>query len=96
MRRNAAVRLAVLALALAPVAAFGDDSPQGKRGVRVVEVAQDSPAWQAGLRKGDLIISVNKQQIYSLEDVQSAVDQQASMLLLNIHRGESALFIVIR
>ncbi len=28
MRRNAAVRLAVLALALAPVAAFGDDSPQ--------------------------------------------------------------------
>jgi Do/DeqQ family serine protease len=74
----------------------GDSSPQGKRGVRVVEVAQGSPAWQAGLRQGDLIISVNKQPIYSLEDVQRAVKKQASMLLLNIHRGESALFIVIR
>jgi serine protease Do/serine protease DegQ len=74
----------------------GDASPQGKRGVRVVEVAQGSPAWQAGLRQGDLIISVNKQPIYSLEDVQRAVKKQASMLLLNIHRGESALFIVIR
>ena len=74
----------------------GDNTSEGKRGVRVVEVAQDSPAWQAGLREGDLIISVNKQLIYSLEDVQRAVKKQASILLLNIQRGESALFIVIR
>ncbi len=73
-----------------------ESGPQGKRGVRVVEVIPNSLAWEAGLREGDLIISVNKQPIYSLEDVQHAAGQQSSMLLLNIRRGESALFIVIR
>ena len=71
------------------------DGPQGQRGVRVVEIVQNSLAWQSGLREGDLIISVNKQPIYSLKDVERAVDDEDAMLLLNVVRGNSGLFIVI-
>ena len=73
-----------------------EDGPQGQRGVRAVEVAQTSLAWSAGLREGDLIISVNKQPIYSLKDVEQAVDESDAMLLLNVERGNTGLFIVIR
>ncbi|MGE4660145.1 MAG: DegQ family serine endoprotease [Arenicellales bacterium] len=72
------------------------DGPQGQRGVRVVEIVQNSLAWQSGLREGDRIISVNKQPIYSLKDVERAVDDEDAMLLLNVVRGNSGLFIVIR
>ena len=58
--------------------------------------AQTSLAWRAGLREGDLIISVNKQPIYSLKDVEHAVDENDAMLLLNVVRGNTGLFIVIR
>jgi len=71
------------------------DGPQGQRGVRVVEIVQNSLAWQSGLREGDRIISVNKQPIYSLKDVERAVDDEDAMLLLNVVRGNSGLFIVI-
>ena len=73
-----------------------EDGPQGQRGVRAVEVVQTSLAWRAGLREGDLIISVNKQPIYSLKDVEHAVDENDAMLLLNVVRGNTGLFIVIR
>ena len=59
-------------------------------------MAQTSLAWSAGLREGDLIISVNKQPIYSLKDVEQAVDENDAMLLLNVVRGNTGLFIVIR
>ena len=72
---------------------YGSD---GKLGVKVIEVLTDSPAWRSGLRENDLIISVNKRPVYSLNDVQTASEKEESMLLLNIRRGESALFIVIR
>jgi len=72
------------------------DGTQGERGVRVAQVEQGSPAFQAGLREGDLIISVNKQPVYGLKDVEQSISERDSMLLLNILRGNSGLFIVIR
>ena len=72
------------------------DGPSGERGVRVVEIAQNSQAFAAGLREGDLIISVNKQPVYGLKDVENAVGEGDTMMLLNVIRGNSGLFIVIR
>jgi len=70
-------------------------SQNGQPGIRVVEVTSGSAAWQSGLRSGDIILSVNRQWVFSLEDLVQIVNGRTSGLLLNIQRGESALFLVI-
>ncbi len=66
-------------------------------GVEVLDVKRNSKAWDAGLRKGDVIVSVNRQPVASLMDL-SAITRAAgdNGLLLNVQRGNGALFIVIR
>ena len=41
--------------------------------VQIIEVAPNSPAQQAGLRAGDLILEVNGQEINSTDDLQSTI-----------------------
>ncbi|WP_456405282.1 DegQ family serine endoprotease [Thiolapillus sp.] len=66
-------------------------------GVEVVEVKRNSPAWEAGLRAGDVIVSVNRQPVSSLMEMSAlAADAGKKGLLLNIVRGNGALFVVIR
>jgi len=64
-------------------------------GVMTTAVEPGSPAWNAGLREGDLIVSANRQPVKSLDDFRQAVAGSAQ-LLLNIQRGNGALFILIR
>lgn len=65
-------------------------------GVEVLKVERGSPAWESGLRPGDIIVSVNRQPVKSVQDVPAALNHSGNSLLLNIRRGDSALFIVIR
>lgn len=65
-------------------------------GVQVLEVERGSRAWRAGLRQGDIIASVNRQPVKSIGDLSSAIQRSPHSLLLNIRRGNSALFIVIQ
>ncbi len=66
-------------------------------GVEVLQVKRNSPAWKAGLRPGDVIISVNRQPVSSLMDLSTLAAQAGKKgLLLNIVRGNGALFVVIR
>jgi len=65
-------------------------------GVEVVDVKRGSPAARAGLRRGDIIVSVNRQPVASVEDLRRAAANSDKGLLLNIQRGNGALFIVIR
>jgi serine protease Do/serine protease DegQ len=66
-------------------------------GVEVLDVKRNSKAWDAGLRKGDVIVSVNRQPVASLMEL-SAITRAAGDkgLLLNVQRGNGALFVVIR
>jgi Do/DeqQ family serine protease len=65
-------------------------------GVQVLEVERGSRAWSAGLREDDIIVSVNRQPVSSLDAVAAAARSDPNALLLNIRRGDGALYIVIR
>ncbi len=55
-----------------------------------------SPAANSGLRKGDLILSVNKRPVTTFKEMERAIEIESRGLLLNIQRGHRGLFILIR
>ncbi len=71
------------------------------QGIHVLNVETHSPAWQSGLRTDDLIIAINRYSVNSFNDLKSLAEEinkqgQRAVVALNIHRGNSALFLVVR
>ena len=66
------------------------------KGVYVVSVVADSPAWESGLREEDVITSVNRQPVSDPGELMAVAAQGGGSLLLNIIRGDGSLFILIR
>ena len=64
-------------------------------GVLVIEVEVDTPAWNAGLREGDVIVEVNRREVKSTDEILEAFEGSVPPLLLNIRRGDGARFILI-
>ena len=60
-----------------------------------MDVESDSHAWNTGIRKGDIIHSINKQQVKTFEAAFAAAKLSRS-LLLNIQRGNQAMYILIK
>ena len=65
-------------------------------GIHVVNVQRGSPAWRSGLRKGDVITSVNRQTVKDVPIFLKLVNGKDGPLLLRILRGNAAAFIVIK
>lgn len=65
------------------------------KGVMVVGVDQDSNAWQADLRAGDVILSANQEKVTTVEELKKVADKAKDTLLLNVLRGPGAMFLVI-
>lgn len=63
--------------------------------VVVAEVAKGSPAWYARLQKGDMILSINRQDVDSLKTLQHLATNQRQ-LLLSLQRGGRAMFILLK
>ena len=80
---------------LGPVAA---DHPLAGRveGVEVISIERGSAAWSAGLRRGDIVVSVNQQPVSSVAEVATALQRNADRLLLNIRRGNGSMFVLIQ
>ncbi len=74
------------------------DHPRGENGgVVVLQVVPGSAAWSAGLRQGDVIVSVNRQAVGSLLDLTQVVGQDRRQpLLLNVRRGNAAFYMVMK
>ena len=66
------------------------------KGVYVVSVVADSPAWESGLREEDVITSVNRKPVSDPDELMVIAAQGGGSLLLNIIRGDGSLFILIR
>ena len=69
-------------------------------GYCIYEVVSDidprSPAAASGLQKGDIIIGVNRQRINSMGELTKVLKNKPEVLALNIQRGDSSLYLVIR
>ena len=64
-------------------------------GVELAEVAPDSPAWNAGLRTGDVIVRVNRRPVTSAQELEEALSESEVAGLL-VQRGERRLFALVR
>lgn len=67
----------------------------GAEGILVEKIHSGSYAWHAGLRPGDIIVSVNKQRVKNLGELVKAARGKGD-LLLNVQRGEGSFFLVLR
>ncbi len=74
-----------------------DNNNSSQAGLNIIDVEPQSPAWHAGLRKDDIIVAINRHTVNSLDDIQRlGKSGKPQKLALNIYRGNSALFIVLR
>mgnify|MGYP001365838420 FL=1 len=65
------------------------------RGVMIFNVRKKSKAWAAGLRKGDIISSVNRRDVRNVEQFLDAFNNSKEKVLLRVFRdGNSALVMV--
>ncbi len=85
-------------LAGATLTPIEEGSPLYRRveGMVVVNVEPGSPAWNATLRKDDVIISINRQPVRTLDELERTIKASGKRMLLNIRRGNNSLFIVIQ
>lgn len=72
-----------------------EDEGRGRQ-VEVARVERGSAAWYTGLRPGDIIVSANRVDVHSLKELRQAFKRGGKALLLNIQRGDAALFIAVR
>ncbi len=75
-----------------------ENTKQGQQpqGVEVTDVTQRSPAASIGLRKGDVIVGINRLKINNLSDFTKAMKAHGEVMALNIIRGNSSLYLVLR
>ncbi len=68
------------------------------KGLVVTTVAGASPAEEAGIRPGDVVLKVNRQSVVSLKDYRSALDRadRGSPALFLLQRGGNTFFVAIR
>jgi serine protease Do len=71
---------------------------QNDQGVVVTDVAEGSPADQAGLQSGDLIKEVNRVKVRTVQEFKTAVGQlkSGSSTALLVRRGDMTFFVAIQ
>lgn len=71
-------------------------APTDKGGLEVTEITEGSLAERYGLRKNDVIIGVNRTPINSMSELRESLSNAGDVIALNIRRGNSQLYLVLR
>jgi len=66
-----------------------------RQGVEVVSVEAQSPAWRAGLRTGDVIYEVNRNEVASLSDFNALVAESDAVRALSVVRENRRMLVIV-
>jgi len=73
-----------------------DAPPNGMvQGVQVRGVLENTSGFRAGLKPGDVIISANRKPVTKIESLQQIAKSSQKQLLLQVLRGDGALFVLL-
>jgi serine protease Do len=70
-----------------------------ERGVLVVDVRPGSPADEASVQRGDVVLEVNRQEVKSMDDMKEKMARAAAGkegVLLLIQRGKTTIYAVLK
>ncbi|MDH5424685.1 MAG: Do family serine endopeptidase [Gammaproteobacteria bacterium] len=73
-----------------------DDARSKQTYLFVYDVKPGSAAWYGRLRKGDLILSVNKRKVRNLDELAGVISSKEEPLLLSIQRGRESFFVLMK
>ena len=68
----------------------------GDEGVVISKIRRSSDAFEAGLRKGDIIRSVNNADIDDLPSFEAQIAKKKGAIFLSVQRGRNSMFIAVR
>jgi serine protease Do/serine protease DegQ len=72
------------------------ENSANSQGIDIKSVAEESPAAFIGLQKGDIISGINRTRIKSIGELRSYLNDNKGVFAINIIRGNSTLFLMIR
>lgn len=69
---------------------------RGSAGVLITEVEQNSPAWRAGLKPGQMISSVDRKPVESVDEfLQTLSEAEGNRVLFLVTDGRSSRFVIV-
>lgn len=69
---------------------------RGNDGVAISELESRSPAARFGLQEGDVIVGVNRTRVNNVAELRRQMEDAQGVIALNVQRGKSSLYLVIR
>ncbi|CAL4320928.1 Do family serine endopeptidase [Buchnera aphidicola] len=66
-----------------------------KKRVKVNSVKVNSLAYKLGFKKDDIILHINKEEIFNLTDLKNIFEKNFSILVFDIKRGSSRIYLIV-
>jgi Do/DeqQ family serine protease len=82
--------------ALEGVTLTNGKSEQGDDGIVISNIESRSPASRIGLQDGDVIIGINRKKVDNIVQLRTELEDAEGVIALNVKRGISSLYLVIR
>lgn len=77
-------------------AKFNNYNSKGVKGVEISSVEKGSIAEMRSLKKGDIIIGVNRHSVENIADLRKILDAKPSVVALNILRDGGNFYVILQ